>query len=35
MKFEEFFCQKSAVSAGCVKFVTDALKNAPIMENVG
>ena len=31
MNFEEFFCQKSAVSNRCVKFVTAALRNAPIM----
>ena len=35
MNFEEFFCQKSAGSAGWVKFVTAFLGNAPIMENVG
>ena len=32
---KSFFCQKSAVSAGWVNFVICALKNAPIMENVG
>ena len=35
MNFEECFCQKSAGSAGWVKFVTAALGNAQIMENIG
>ena len=35
MYFEEFFRQKSTVTAGCIKFVTCALRSAPIMENIG